>query len=156
MPNKPFLLAAVPVCQGCTGCTATESVPTFEQKLCYLPMYKVTQAILNLANVQGSTDAEIFAEAPNVCDATVTTLAQVQATLTEGVRKRIFKLNTATSRYCVNVDMNQFLQNREIYRDFKLQLWCPNDCTPCSTCKPFPPCQLDALVPDPQKCPGYY
>jgi len=153
MPNKPFLLEAVPVCQGCTGCTARPSVPSFEQKLCYLPLYKVTQAILNLANVQGSTDAEILAETPNVCAATVLTLAQVQAALTEGTRKRIFKLNATTSRYCVNVDMHQYCENGAIYNDFKDQLWCPNNCTPCSTCVPFPPCQLDALVPDPQKCP---
>lgn len=153
MPNKPFLLEAVPVCQGCTGCTARPSVPSFAQKVCYFPLYKVTQAILNLANVQGSTAAEILAETPNVCDATVLTLAQVQAALTEGTRKRIFKLTAATSRYCVNVDMHQYEENGDIYRDFKDQLWCPNNCTPCSTCVPFPPCQLDALVPDPQKCP---
>jgi len=154
MPNKPFLLEAVSVCQGCRGCVAQPSVPPFEQKVCYFPMYRVTQAILNLANVQGSTEAEILAEAPNVCDATVLTLAQLQDTLAEGVRKRILKLNAATARYCVNVDMYQFRENEAIYKDFRDQLWCPNNCTPCPTCQPFPPCTLDALVPDPGKCPG--
>jgi len=153
MPNKPFMLEAVTVCRGCRGCTPTPQVPSFDQKVCYFPLYRVTQAILNLANVLGSTEAEIFVEVPNVCDAYVMTLAQVQAALAEGTHKRIFKLNSATSRYCVNLDMNQFGTNQTIYYDFENQLWCPNDCTACSTCEPHPPCHLDSLVPDPQKCP---
>jgi hypothetical protein len=153
MPNKPFLLEAVPVCQGCRGCTATASVPSFAQKVCYFPLYRVTQAILDLANPLGSTDAEVLAQSPAVCAATVLTLAQVQAALAEGARKRILLLNATTGRYCVNAAMNQFAENEAIYRDFRDQIWCVGLCTPCSTCQPFPPCALDALVPDPQKCP---
>lgn len=113
-----------------------------QSKLCF-PLYTVVQAIINLANPCGSTEYEILSQAPIICSALSVGPTQVAQALAEGVRKRVLCSKTQSNqevRYFVNVNMNKFLENQEIYDCFKAQIFCsgPN-CTPCSSCTYAPP-----------------
>lgn len=116
-------------------CPTFDRYPTLADKLCLRPLWAVLQAILNLANPNGSTQGEIIAELPNVCTLRVYTTAQVIAALADGVARSVLlerpDIMMAT-RYCVNRNMTLTCPNQELYDDFKSQIWCP-ECTPCPT-----------------------
>lgn len=145
MSGKPFVLTALSVQKGCARTT-----PALSTKYCN-PIYAVVQAILNLANPVGSTEFEILSQVPSLCTDGSVGPAQVSAALASGVARRILKARQQVNlelRYFINLDMNKFLENQDIYDDFKAQLFCGSgNCTPCPTCTPSPPCEPDQLVP---------
>lgn len=145
MSGKPFVLTALSIQKGCA-----RTPVALATKYCN-PIYAVVQAILLLANPLGSTEFEILSQVPALCLDGSVGPAQVAAALADGVARRILKSRQQANlelRYFVNLDMNKFLCNQEIYDDFKAQLFCGSgNCTPCPTCIPAPPCELDQLVP---------
>jgi hypothetical protein len=144
MSGKPFVLTALSVQQGCA-----RTPSNLAAKLCN-PLYAVVQAILTLANPLGSSEFEILSQVPTLCTDGSVGPAQVTAALAQGVAKRVLKARTQANlelRYLVNLDMNKFLENEDIYNDFRAQLWCGAACAPCPTCVPHPPCELSQLVP---------
>jgi len=146
MSGKPYVLTVIPVRE---GCVTPSTFPPFADKLC-IPIYAVVQAILNLANVSGSSEFEILSQMPIVCPVGSVGPADVAYAIEYGLKRRIIKLNnqaTLEKRYLVNVNMNQFSTNEEIYNDFKTRMFCGSSCGPCPTCTPHPSCNVSQLVP---------
>ena len=150
MSGKPFVLTALSIQKGCAS-----NAPALSTKYCN-PIYTVVQAILNLANPLGSSEFEILSQVPSICIDGSVGPAQVTNALAYGVHRRILKAQQQVNlelRYCVNVDMNKWFENCEIYNDFKSQLFGSGGCcTPCPTCIPAPPCEPSQLVPETECC----
>lgn len=97
---------------------------TYTQKVCYFPLYRVAQSLLNLANPEGSSATEVYYQAQVVCDRRPLSLADIQAALDDGVRRFVLA-RTLTDTYRIDWDMTRYAQNEVIYRDLVAALFAP-------------------------------